>query len=163
MTDAAITRREAIVAALRGFAVASLPSAFVPAFSGAQPAVTVIAVYKDASCQCCSKWIAHLRASGFAPTVTDQSDMSSLKDSMGIPAALRSCHTAVLGKYLIEGHVPASDLRRLLTSAPHKVVGLAAPGMPSGSPGMEMPGRADRYDVIAFDAHGATSVFAQHG
>jgi len=89
--------------------------------------------------------------------------MNELKDSLGIPAALRSCHTAVVGKLLIEGHVPAEDIKRLISTTPKGVLGLAAPGMPSGSPGMEMPGRADRYDVLAFTADGKTHVFATHG
>ena len=92
----------------------------------------------------------------------DRSDMDTLKESLGVPAALRSCHTAVAGKYVIEGHVPASDVKRLLAAKPAGTLGLAAPGMPAGSPGMEMGPRHDRYDVIAFAAKGSTSVFAQH-
>jgi hypothetical protein len=79
-----------------------------------------------------------------------------------VPASLRSCHTAVVGKYVIEGHVPAADLKRLVASAPKGVLGIAVPEMPAGSPGMEMAGRKDRYDVIAFSADGKTSVFARH-
>jgi hypothetical protein len=79
-----------------------------------------------------------------------------------VPAALRSCHTAVAGKYVIEGHVPAADVKRLLATKPAGTLGLAAPGMPAGSPGMEMGPRHDRYDVIAFGAKGSTNVFAQH-
>ena len=77
-------------------------------------------------------------------------------------AALRSCHTAVVGRYVIEGHVPAADVKKLIASAPKGVLGLAVPGMPSGSPGMEMGGRVDRYDVIAFASGGATRVFTRH-
>ena len=121
-----------------------------------------ITVYKDPSCGCCTKWVEHLRASGLRPTVHDRSDMDALKDSLGVPASLRSCHTAVVGKYVIEGHVPAADLRRLLARAPKGVLGIAVPDMPAGSPGMEMPGQRDRYDVVAFSASGTTSVFARH-
>ena len=88
--------------------------------------------------------------------------MDALKDSLGVPASLRSCHTAVAGKYLIEGHVPAADVKQLLATKPAKTMGVAVPGMPAGSPGMEMGGRVDRYDVIAFAPDGATRIFARH-
>jgi hypothetical protein len=88
--------------------------------------------------------------------------MDALKNSLGVPIALRSCHTAVAGRYLIEGHVPAGDLKRLLATAPKKIIGLAVPDMPAGAPGMEVPGRADRYDVLAFAADGSTTPFARH-
>jgi hypothetical protein len=88
--------------------------------------------------------------------------MDALKDSLGVPSPLRSCHTAVVGKYVIEGHVPAADLKRLVASAPKGVLGIAVPDMPACSPGMEMGTRRDRYDVIAFSANGKTSVFARH-
>jgi hypothetical protein len=87
--------------------------------------------------------------------------MDAFKDSVGVPTALRSCHTAITGKYVIEGHVPASDVKQLIATAP-KIVGLAVPGMVAGSPGMEMGARADRYDVIAFAADGKTRPFARH-
>jgi hypothetical protein len=121
-----------------------------------------LTVYKDPSCGCCTKWIEHLRASGLQPTVHDRSDMDALKDGLGVPAGLRSCHTAVTGKYVVEGHVPAADIKRLIKTAPKGVIGIAVPGMPVGSPGMEMVGRIDRYDVIAFSANGATTTFARH-
>jgi hypothetical protein len=88
--------------------------------------------------------------------------MDALKDGLGVPATLRSCHTAVAGKYVVEGHVPAADIKRLIKTAPKGVIGIAVPGMPAGSPGMEMGGRSDRYDVIAFSATGATTTFARH-
>lgn len=122
-----------------------------------------VVVYKDANCGCCAKWVTHLSANGFKPAVRDRKDMDSLKDSLGIPNALRSCHTAVIGKLLIEGHVPAADIKKFLSAPPKGVLGLAVPGMPNGSPGMETAGRGDRYDVVAFAADGKTSVFATHG
>ena len=121
-----------------------------------------ITVYKDPSCGCCTKWVEHLRAAGFRPAVHDRGDMDALKDSLGVPSALRSCHTAVAGKYVIEGHVPASDITRLVAAKPRGVLGLAVPDMPAGSPGMEMSGRRDAYDVVAFSTNGKTSVFARH-
>lgn len=121
---------------------------------------TPIAVYKDAACGCCAKWIAHLEAHGFRARVTDTGKMSAIKAQHGVPAELRSCHTAVVGGYVIEGHVPAADVKRLLAQKP-KVAGLAAAGMPLGSPGME-GGASQPYDVVAFTRDGKTSVFARH-
>ncbi len=121
-----------------------------------------ITVYKDPSCGCCTQWVAHLARSSMSTTVHDRADMDSLKDSMGVPAPLRSCHTAVVGRYIIEGHVPAADIRSLLATAPRNIVGLAVPGMPAGSPGMEMGARKDRYDVMAFTAKGSATVFRTH-
>ena len=121
------------------------------------PAVTV---YKSPTCGCCTKWVDHLRKHGFQVTAKDTEDMNAIKASLGVPRNLTSCHTAVVGKYVIEGHVPAEDITRLLAEKP-KVVGLAVPGMPAGSPGMET-GRVDRYDVIAFREGLKSSVFAAH-
>lgn len=123
------------------------------------PAVTV---YKSPTCGCCEAWVQHLRDSGFEVEVKNQQDVESVKNMLGVPPQLRSCHTAVVGKYLVEGHVPASDIKRLLADKP-QVAGLAVPGMPVGSPGMEMPGQpAQHYDVVAFDAHGKATVFQSH-
>ena len=163
MDDTQMTRRAWIArAATTAFGGVAL-LALRPAVGAGEPTTPIaITVYKDPSCGCCTKWVSHLQANGFAPEVHDRSDMDTLKDSLGVPAALRSCHTAVAGKYVIEGHVPAADVKRLLAAKPAGMLGLAAPGMPAGSPGMEMGARHDRYDVIAFGAKGSTSVFAQH-
>lgn len=120
------------------------------------PAVTV---YKDATCLCCASWVTHMRNHGFATTAIDRTDMPAVKDSLGVPAALRSCHTAVVGGYIIEGHVPAELIERLLAARPVHVRGLAVPGMVTGSPGMEGP-HPQAYDVIAFDQDGTTHVYA---
>ena len=162
MDSSEISRREWCAAAFRVIVGGAVVSALRPSVALASAPAT-LTVYKDPSCGCCTKWVAHLKANGLSPVVKDRSDMDSLKDSLGVPTALRSCHTAVAGKFVIEGHVPAADVKRLLATTPKGVVGLAAPGMPAGSPGMEMPGRADRYDVIAFGADGKTHVFASHG
>lgn len=161
--DSPLTRRAWIVrmatTTLSGAAMATL----LPRVSGAAASKpTSITVYKDPSCGCCKNWVEHLRANGFAPDVHDRNDMEALKDSLGVPAKLRSCHTAVVEKYVIEGHVPAADVKQLLATKPAKTVGVAVPGMPAGSPGMEMGGRVDRYDVLAFAPGGATRVFARH-
>ena len=121
-----------------------------------------VTVFKDPACGCCSKWVEHLRANGLALSVKDRTDMDAFKDTLGIPHALRSCHTAVAGKYLFEGHVPASDMKRFLDAPVANVIGLAVPGMPVGSPGMEQGSRRDRYDVVAFTARGQTRVYATH-
>ena len=123
---------------------------------------TPITIYKSSSCECCAKWVDHLKQSGFAPVVHDEEEMEALKDEMGVPKAVRSCHTGVMEKYLIEGHVPASDIRRLLTEKP-KTAGLAVPGMPPRTYGMAPPGvEVGGYEVVAFQLDGVTRVFARH-
>lgn len=123
---------------------------------------TTITVYKSATCGCCAQWVEHLRANGFAPVVHDDEGMDAIKDDLGVPPAVRSCHTALVGKYLIEGHVPAGDIRRLLAERP-AVAGLAAPGMPSSAPGMAVPGApVEPYEVLAFTPAGQTTSFARH-
>ena len=161
MNEKRITRREMLASLASSTAAGLALGALMPASARAD-VVPGITVYKDPSCGCCTKWVEHLRAAGLKPSVHDRSDMDALKDSLGVPVSLRSCHTAVAGKYVIEGHVPADDLKRLVARAPKGVLGIAVPDMPAGAPGMEMPGRRDRYDVIAFSANGATSVFARH-
>lgn len=122
-----------------------------------------ITVHRDAACGCCGAWVEHLRASGaFMPTVRIQRDMGAIKSFLGVPPALGSCHTAQVAGYLIEGHVPARDILKLIRTRPVGVAGLAVPGMPAGSPGMEVPGRFDPYAVIAFKRDGQTSVFSHY-
>lgn len=123
----------------------------------------VVDVYKDATCGCCSKWVEHLREQGFEVRTTDTRELAAFKASHGVPRQVESCHTALVGGYVIEGHVPAPDVRRLLEERP-AITGLAVLGMPTGSPGMEVPGgRTEPYDVVAFDRDGNTRVFAKHG
>ncbi len=125
----------------------------------AEPTITI---YKSKTCGCCGKWVDHLKANGFKTIVHDREEMDEVKDWLGVPKDLRSCHTGQVGAYLVEGHVPAADIKALLAKKP-KVAGLAVPGMPMGSPGMEMPGRkADAYEVLSFTAKGKTAVFAKH-
>lgn len=105
----------------------------------------------------------HLQEHGFNVETTDVRDVLPLKRRAGVPRSLSSCHTAVVGDYVIEGHVPADDVARLLAERP-RVAGLAVPGMPIGSPGMEVPGRpAQRYDVVAFERNGDAEVYSSHG
>lgn len=127
----------------------------------ARPApVTEIVVYKSPSCGCCTKWVEYLRKQGFTVVAHDTSGMSAVKAELGVPDAMASCHTAMVGGYVIEGHVPAADIERLLKEHP-KVVGLSVPGMVTGSPGME-GGTPEHYKVLAFDAKGVTTVFSSY-
>lgn len=118
-----------------------------------------IEIWKSPSCGCCLQWVNHMRTNGFRPNVHDVLDVAPFKRKYGVPAALESCHTAVVGGYALEGHVPADLVRQILKQRP-AILGLAVPGMPAGSPGMEGPTK-DKYDVIAFDKSGKTSVFAK--
>lgn len=120
-----------------------------------------VKVYKTPACNCCTRWVEHLEASGFSVEVQERPDLTSLKRSNGIPQRLASCHTAFVSGFVIEGHVPARDIERLLKQRP-AVAGLAVPGMPIGSPGMEGP-KPQRYEVLTFDSDGETTVFATHG
>ena len=117
-----------------------------------------VVVYKSPTCGCCSKWINHLRENGFSVDVYNRQDMGPVKAGLGVPRHLQSCHTATVGDYIVEGHVPADDIVRLLKEKP-AVKGLTVPGMPMGSPGMEGP-RSDPYDVLSFQKNGKTAVYA---
>jgi len=129
--------------------------------AGQAPAPMPVTVYKSATCGCCAKWNEHMKAAGFTVTSTDVGDVAPIKDKHGVPPATRSCHTALVGGYVLEGHVPSDVVRRLLRERPASIVGLAVPGMPVGSPGMELPdGRKDTYDIVAFDKSGKTTVYA---
>lgn len=119
-----------------------------------------LVVYKSPTCGCCTAWVDHMKEHGFAVEVHDTADVMPIKEESGIPQRLHSCHTAFIGGYALEGHVPATDVERLLRDRPD-VTGLAVPGMPMGSPGMEGPVK-QRYDVLAFDRAGRTTVFAVH-
>jgi hypothetical protein len=119
-----------------------------------------IVVYKSPSCGCCEKWIEHLRANGLSVQAHDAVSMNQIKRENGIPPALRSCHTAFVGGYFIEGHVPAEDIRRLLATRP-PILGLALPKMPVGSPGMEGPD-PEPYVVLAVYPDGHVGAFASH-
>jgi hypothetical protein len=126
----------------------------------AAAANTPVAVYKTATCGCCGNWVQHMNAQGFACNVTNLADLNEVKVKYGVPANLQSCHTSLVGGYVIEGHVPAADIQRLLKEKP-AIVGLAAPGMPAGSPGMDVP-NSPPYEVIAFEKNGRQRVYARH-
>ena len=120
----------------------------------------VVKVWKTPTCGCCGKWVRHMEAAGFRVEVTDVSNVDPVKTANGIPLNLASCHTALVGGYAIEGHVPASDVRRLLKEKPD-ILGLTAPGMPPGSPGMDVPG-SPPFDVLSIGKDGKTAVYATH-
>ena len=132
-----------------------------PAATAAKPTMQV---YKSATCGCCKEWVTHIKAAGFDTEVIDLDEdaLQARKAKLGVGPRLQSCHTAVVNGYVIEGHVPAEDILRMLKEKP-AIVGLAAPGMPRGAPGMEMPGGSkDAYNVVAFEKGGATRIFARH-
>ena len=118
---------------------------------------TVVDVYKSPTCGCCGKWVEHLRGNGFTVKVNEVKDVDAFRARAGVPAALASCHTALIGGYVVEGHVPAADIHKLLAERP-KAFGLAVPGMPQGAPGMDSP-HAPGYEVLLFQADGATGVY----
>ena len=122
---------------------------------------TEVMVYKTPTCGCCSKWVDHLEANGFKVKSKNLADVSPVKRMNGVPMQLSSCHTAIIGGYFVEGHVPAEDVKRLLEERPD-VAGIAVPRMPEGSPGMEGP-NPEPYSVLAVKKDGSIEVFARHG
>ncbi|WP_150047502.1 MULTISPECIES: DUF411 domain-containing protein [Methylomonas] len=123
--------------------------------------VTEMTVYRSPTCGCCGKWIEHVSKNGFKVKDIVSDDMQAIKQKLGLPEQLASCHTAVVDGYLVEGHVPAADIRKMLNEKT-KIAGISAPGMPMGSPGMEMGGKQDDYEVVSYDSAGNTQVFADH-
>lgn len=118
-------------------------------------------VYRDPNCGCCEAWADLARQAGYRVNLVDRPDMPAIKREYGVPEQLASCHTARVGDYVVEGHVPLEDVRRLLSEKPKNIAGIAVPGMPRGSPGMEMPdGSKDAFQVMAFDRSGRISVFS---
>lgn len=124
-----------------------------------RPTGPEITVYKSPTCGCCTAWVTHVKRAGFRVVVHDTLDVQPVKDRWGVPGDLISCHTAKVENYVIEGHVPADLIQRLLQEKP-AVLGIATPGMPSGSPGME-GGLVEPYDVLTFDKDGRTALFAK--
>jgi hypothetical protein len=122
-----------------------------------------ITMWKDPNCGCCNGWAAHAEAAFGRVRIVPTADMASFKRNRGVPEDLWACHTSEIDGYVIEGHVPAADIRRLLAGRNREIRGLAVPGMPAGAPGMEAGGRTQRYQVIAFGPGSRRSVFATHG
>jgi hypothetical protein len=145
---AKLNRREFLIRLAVAPIVTALP------LSRARPPMTV---YKSPTCGCCKEWVKHVEKAGFKVTVKDLVDVNPIKKDLGLPLALASCHTAVVGAYLIEGHVPADLIDKLLAEKP-KARGLTIPGMPSSAPGMDIPGQ--KYDVLIFTSDGKTKIYA---
>jgi len=122
----------------------------------AQRTAPSVTVYKSPTCGCCTKWVDHMRANGFDVTAQNVEDMAAVKDKYGVPDKVGSCHTSVVGGYVIEGHVPADVVKRLLAERP-KFTGIAVPGMPASSPGMDIPGQP--YTIVGFDRTGQLTVY----
>ena len=117
-----------------------------------------IVVYRSPTCECCGKWIEHLKKNNFNVQEIVTDDVQTIKNKYGVPEAMASCHTAIADGYVIEGHVPANDIMKLLKNKP-KIIGIAVPGMPSGAPGMEMGDRKDAYNVMSFDKENRYEIF----
>lgn len=152
-----ISRREWLRMTAGGLTLGGMSASELFALASAKEAT----VYKTPSCGCCKKWVEHLEKSGYKVTAHDVADVGPYKKRYGVPDSLGSCHTAIVTSgYIVEGHVPADVIDKLVAQAPKDIIGLAVPGMPAGSPGMEV-GAKEKYDVIAFDKAGKTKVFAQ--
>lgn len=133
-----------------------------PAAACSRPAkATAIDVYNSPSCGCCGAWVSNLRTSGLSVVVHDMDDVTPVATKAGVPADLRSCHTAIVEGYFVEGHVPATDIRRLLRDRPN-ARGIAVPGMPFGSPGMEQGDLREPYETLLVDRQAKVTVFARH-
>jgi hypothetical protein len=130
-------------------------------FAGAAANAASMTVMKSPSCGCCSKWVEHVRAHGFDVKVVNVDDMMAVKAKAGISDKLASCHTTMVGGYVVEGHVPAADIKKLLAQKP-KAKGIAVPRMPMGSPGMEHGDHKQPYQTLLIKADGSTSIFARH-
>lgn len=127
-----------------------------------EAALPPMTVYKSPTCGCCKLWVDHMQKSGFKVSVIETEDLNPIKLKLGVPAGLGSCHTAKVGDYFVEGHVPASDVKRLLKEKPD-VLGISVPGMPMGSPGMEVPsGETQAYTVAQVNKDGSLSIFSSH-
>ncbi len=127
-----------------------------------EAALPLVVVHKSPTCGCCESWITHMKAAGFPVEVKDVDNLDAIKTKVGVPYGKGSCHTAEVGGYFVEGHVPATDVKRLLAERP-QAKGLTVPGMPAGSPGMEVPdGTVQPYDVEHVALDGTTTVFAHH-
>lgn len=158
-----LDRREFL--ARLGFGLAALPAVPIVSALGvgakARMARPPMTVYKSASCGCCKSWVAYMQKAGFTVTAKDVDDLDKIKKDLGVPVQLVSCHTGVIGAYLVEGHVPADVIGKFLAEKPAGARGIAVPGMPQSSPGMDVPGAKDKYDVILFTSAGKTSVYAR--
>jgi len=151
-----ITRRSTLRLGLAG---AALPLAIEMGGRTRAASRPPVVVWKDPNCGCCNGWVSHLRSAGFGVTARDTADMAAIKRARNVPEPLQSCHTAVVSGYVIEGHVPADDIRRLIAEQP-SAKGLAVAGMPQSAPGMDQPG--EPYTVVMFGTSSGDQTYAQH-
>ena len=157
-----LSRRSVLQISTVGVGVAIVSPSLLAAAGTAAPTITV---WKTPDCGCCHEWVAHLRKNSFEVVTNDIKDTASIRQKLGLSAKFGSCHTASLGNYVIEGHVPSQEIKRLLREKP-KAIGLAVPGMPVGSPGMEidgsMAGARDAYDVLLVLADGNSRIYQSY-
>ena len=150
-----VARRSVLILAL-AIGLAWAGNVWMAAQSPAKPQMTV---YKSSTCGCCSNWVEHMRKNGFEVKAIDVDDIDKVKRERGVPESAASCHTAVVNGYLVEGHVPADAVLKILKDKP-AIAGIAVPGMPMGAPGMEVPsGQKDAYSIVSFDKAGKTTVY----
>jgi hypothetical protein len=153
--------RRHVMLALGGVAVAAVGAiGYATIFPPAPASAEEVVIYKSPSCECCGRWSSHLRHNGFAVSIKNVEDMDPIKKQAGVPYDMESCHTAFIGGYVVEGHVPAENIRKILAERPG-IKGLAVPGMPASSPGMDGPD-PEPYTVYSFDEKGKTAVFASY-
>jgi hypothetical protein len=150
-----ITRRQTLSLAAAFLAFGRSPA------HAANPALPAITAYRNPGCGCCEKWATMLQANGFTLTMEDDADLGARRSKAGVPDDLAGCHTAFMGGYVIEGHVPLTDIMRLVIEAP-KIKGIAVAGMPMGSPGMETEQTPEHYDVVAFMEDGKRETFSRY-
>ncbi len=139
---------------IHGLAVAAL-------FIGSAAHAATMTVYKSPACGCCAKWVEHVEKHGFTVKTVPTADMTAIKKKAGVPGALMSCHTTIVGGYVVEGHVPAADIKRLLRQKP-SARGIAVAGMPMGAPGMEHGDHREPYATMLIGTNGKATVFAKH-
>ncbi len=165
-----MNRRDAILgtALVALSACGRAPDAAAPQTGGSTAAATpdptlpAMTVYKNVGCGCCDLWVEHMQQAGFTAEVHESSNMGPIKERLGVPFGMGSCHTGEVGGYFVEGHVPAREVLRLLSERPD-AKGLTVPGMPIGSPGMEVQDRIEPYEVLLVAQDGSTSIYAQYG
>jgi hypothetical protein len=156
MTSFIQAKRRLVLTTLAAGIVLALGSNVWMAAQTAKPQMTV---YKSATCGCCSKWVEHMQANGFEVKAVNVDDIDKVKRDNGVPASAASCHTAIVNGYVVEGHVPADAVLKVLKEKP-AIAGIAVPGMPMGSPGMEVPGgQKEAFNIVSFDKAGKTAIY----
>ncbi|MCK5871446.1 MAG: DUF411 domain-containing protein [Methylococcales bacterium] len=150
-----------IIASLCGLSLNSYAKTAVENGSKKTEKSIEMTVYRSPSCSCCGKWIEHVKKNNFNVKDVLTQDMQAIKNKHGVSQKMASCHTAIVDGYVVEGHVPAHDIKALLNMKP-KIVGISVPGMPVGTPGMEMNGKADAYDVVGFDKNNQYQIFKHY-